>query len=94
MKLLGDRVLLTRVEEEKKEGFETVEVQDCFVYKGKVEQIGEGCEGQPLLSTPLVHNFAVGDVVLFSKYSPDTQTFKENGVEYKAVKLEDIICVL
>ena len=94
MKLLGERILLSKVEEEKKEGFETVQVQDSFVYKGKVIQIGEGCEGQSLLSTPVTHNITVDDVVIFAKYSPDTQEFEHEGVKYKAVLVSDLIAVL
>ena len=41
MKILGNRVLVSRVEEEKKDGFQTVEIQDSFTFEGKVEQMGD-----------------------------------------------------
>ena len=44
MKILGNRILVSKVEDEVKDGgFQTVEVQDNFVNKGKVEQIGSAC---------------------------------------------------
>lgn len=100
MKILGNRVLVSRVEEAKAEGFTTVDVQDSFVYKGRVEQIG-----RKLLDKMKLHNkiseeqlmddirieptFKVGDVVLFAKYSPDTQEVPEG----KIINVEDILAV-
>lgn len=79
MKILGNRVLLSKVEDEKKDGeFETVEIQDSFIYKGKVEQIGIE---QSILK--------VGDVVYFAKYSPHTHDIED----MKSVRLEDIIAI-
>lgn len=79
MKILGNRVLLSKVEDEKKDGeFETVEIQDSFIYKGKVEQIG--IEQSTL---------KVGDVVYFAKYSPHTHDIED----MKSVRLEDIIAI-
>lgn len=101
MKILGNRVLVSRIEEPKKDGFETVDVQDSFVYKGKVEQIGT-----PMLPDGgLVISFApaekdefrlynVGDTIYFAKYSPDTQEVEHEGKKFKVVKVEDIIAVL
>lgn len=109
MIVLGDRILVSRIDEEKKtEGFQTVEVQDSFLYKGRVEQIGEG---SPYLitgtaptgsfgpgeittggvMTPLIQE---GDVVLFAKYSPHTQTVTVEGQEMKIIRTEDVIAVL
>lgn len=85
MKILGNRVLVSKVQEPKPEGFETVQVTDSFVYKGKVEQCS-----WPESDTP----FKIGDIVLFAKYSPDTQDVEHEGVKYKAVKVDDIIAVL
>lgn len=85
MKILGNRILVSKVEEEKKEGFQAVEVQDSFVYKGKVEQVG---------SYIGVNCPVVGDNVLFAKYSPDTETIKHEGKEMKIVTIEDILAIL
>ncbi len=89
MQILGDRVLVSRLEEEKKEGFQTVELQDSFLYKGKVEQIGTDIgpmwDGTTIVSQPV----AEGVTVYFAKYSPHTQEI--NGM--KVVRLEDIIAV-
>jgi len=80
LKILGNRVLLSKVEKEKKEGeFEEVEVQDSFVYKGRVEQLGGGLQGE----------IQIGSIVHFAKYSPHTHDIED----MKAVRLEDIIAI-
>ncbi len=65
-------------------GFETVEMQDNFVYKGKVS----------VLPGDTVYignkNLEVGDVVLFAKYSPDTHEIDGK----KWVRITDILAVL
>lgn len=86
MKILGNRVLVSKIEEEVKEGFSTVEVQDSFVYKGKIEQLS--------LNTSFGTKVDVGAVVLFAKYSPDTQEVEHEGKKYKIVKVDDILAVL
>lgn len=85
MKILGNRVLVSPLEKEKQEGFQTVEVQDSFVYKGKVEQIGT----QFSLGLDIT-----GLTVIFAKYSPDTHEIEHEGKKYKSVKVEDILAVL
>jgi co-chaperonin GroES (HSP10) len=77
MKIFGNRALLSKVEEEEKEGFSLVEIQDSFIYKGRVEQISE------------LSKIKVGDIVYFAKYSPHTQDIE--GM--KVVRLEDIIAI-
>ena len=84
MRVLGNRVLLERVAKEETSGFETVDVLDDFVSKGKIAQVGGGVVGE----------FAIGMVVLFAKFSPDTQEVKVEGRDMKAVKVEDIIAIL
>lgn len=93
MKILGNRVLVSKLEQVKGEGFQTVEIQDNFLYKGKVEQIGidtglvwtgTGIES-PLLTE--------GAVVYFAKYSPHTQEIDVEGAKMKIVRLEDLIAV-
>lgn len=90
MKILGDRVLLSKIVEEKKEGFSTVEIQDSFIYKGRVEQISGDVElfsGLELFSG--YEALEIGAVVYFAKYSPHTQDIE--GM--KVVRLEDIIAI-
>lgn len=90
MKIIGNRVLVTRVEEEKKGGFETVEVTDNFVYKGRVAMIGTD-----EFTTSYVESFlSVGDVVLFTKYSPDTHEVDYDGEKAKIISIDDILAVL
>lgn len=88
MKISIDRVVVERIEEEKKEGFEVVNVQDSFTYKGKVVNIPEA----PVYmgNTPV----QMGDVVLFAKYSPDSHELEIEGKKLKFVKVEDLLAVV
>jgi len=83
MILNSNYVLVEKIEEEKGEGFQTVEVQDSFVYKGKIKEIP---------SCPCYidsHPLDVGDVVLFAKYSPDTHEIDGD----KFVLVKDILAL-
>jgi co-chaperonin GroES (HSP10) len=88
MKILGNRVLVKKTPEEKTEGFKAVAVQDDFVYKGVVVQIGLELENNT--------NFPahVGDTILFTKYSPDTHEIEHDGEKMKVVAMDDILAVL
>lgn len=81
MLIQGNRVLVSRIEEEKKEGFQEVKVQDNFVNKGKIEQCG----------LTEVDGVKEGDIVLFAKYSPDTQ---EIDKDHKIISVSDILAIL
>lgn len=82
-------MLVSKVEEEKKEGFETVEVADSFIYKGKIEQIGD-----LQLEATALPSFNVGDIILFAKYSPDTHEANQGEQKLKIISVEDILAVL
>lgn len=84
MKILGNRVLVTRVPEEATDGFQAVKIQDSFVFKGKVEIVGN-------IQTDQVKE---NDIVLFAKYSPDTQDVDYNGQEAKIINRDDILAIL
>jgi len=86
MKILGNRVLVSKIEEPPAEGFETVKVTDSFVYMGKIEQVGEIKQTSPL--------YKQGDTIYFAKYSPDTQDIEHEGKKYKVVRVEDILAVV
>jgi len=89
MKILGNRVLVSKIEEEKAEGFTTVEIQDSFLYKGKVEQIG-GESGTVWTGSSIDEpSLKEGKIVYFAKYSPHTQEIE--GM--KVIRMEDIIAV-
>lgn len=90
LKILGNRVLVSKIEEEEKEGFQTVDVQDSFIYKGRVEQLG-GESGTVWTGTSIEEpSLKEGCIVYFAKYSPHTQDIE--GM--KVVRLEDIIAVV
>ena len=102
MKILGNRVLVSQVEKEVKEGFTTVDVQDDFVYKGRVAQVGVQI-GVPISSyTATTHTLEggefmeikEGDIIIFAKYSPDTHEIEHEGKKYKSVLISDILAVL
>ena len=89
MKILGNRVLVSRIEDEQKEGFATVDIQDSFIYKGRVEQVG-GQTGNVWTGTTLEEpDLKEGCVVYFAKYSPHTQDIE--GM--KVIRMEDIIAI-
>lgn len=75
-------------EEEVKEGFQEVKVEDSFVYSGVIEYLPE----MPVFIQD--RRLAKGDTVIFAKYSPDTQTIKHEGQELKFVRIEDLLAVL
>lgn len=85
MKILGNRILVSKIEEEKKDGFQTVDVQDSFVYKGMIVSLGDINSPFPLLT---------GMTVLFAKYSPDTQEVDVEGQKMKIIRVEDVLAVL
>lgn len=86
-RIMGNRVLVSRIVEDKKDGFQTVEIQDSFVNKGKVESIGN----RAAINYGDGPTLKEGDVVLFSKYSPDTQ---EVDKDHKIISLDDILAIL
>lgn len=76
---------MEKVEEEKKEGFQTVEVTDSSLFTGRVVNLPE----MPVYlgNSPL----QVGDIILFSKYSPDTHEIEHEGKKLKFVSTRDIL---
>lgn len=88
MNISNNYVMVERIEEPVKEGFQTVEVQDSFVYRGHVVQVGEA---PVFLGNKQI---APGDTVLFAKYSPDTHLIELEGIDYKFVSVKDLIAVL
>ena len=94
MKILGNRVLVSRVEDKKKEGFQSVEVTDSFIYKGRVEQVG-GESGTVWTGQAIDEpDLREGVTIYFAKYSPHTQDIDHDGAKMKVVRLEDIIAIV
>lgn len=85
MKVSNSYIAVERIEKEEKEGFAAVEVQDDFVYRGRVAFLPEApvCMGNEHIS--------VGDTVLFAKYSPDTHEIEHEGKKYKFVSTRDVL---
>lgn len=81
-------VVVEKLEEEVKDGFKTVEVQDNFVSKGKITHLPE----IPVHMTN--RQVTLGDVVLFAKYSPDTHGIDIEGKKVKFVAITDLLAVL
>lgn len=88
MKISNNYVVVEKIVEPEKEGFQTVEVQDSFIYKGRITNLPE---------IPVyVGNTQIqeGTLIMFAKYSPDTQETMLNGKTVKFVKTSDILATL
>lgn len=81
-------VLVKKIEEPKAEGFQAVEIQDSFVYKGEVVQV-PAC---PVYVDN--HQIGAGDRVVFAKYSPDTVEIDHEGAKMKFLKVSDILAIM
>lgn len=85
IKILGNRIMVSKVEEIETDGFQTVEIQDSFVNKGKIEQYKFRL---------FKRSFYPGDIILFAKYSPDTQEIDYDDKKYKIINVNDVLAVL
>ncbi len=89
---LHDRVIVKRVEEERKTASGIV-IPDAAAEKpdqGEIVAVGNGKMGDDGKLHPM--NVKVGDKVLFGKYAG--QAFKMDGVEYMTMREDDIIGVI
>ncbi len=89
---LHDRVIVKRVEEERKTASGIV-IPDAATEKpdqGEIVAVGNGKVGDDGKLRPM--NVKVGDKVLFGKYAG--QAFKMDGVEYMTMREDDIIGVI
>lgn len=84
MNILNGYLLVDKLPKKESEGFEVVDTQDDFVYKGKV------IAGA---SDITFYGFKVGDVITFAKYSPDTHEIDFEGRKVKFVKATDVLAV-
>ena len=87
MNISNNYIAVEKLEEPKQEGFQTVEVQDSSIFKGRVKFMGDGF----YIGNKIVE---VGDVVIFAKYSPNTHDIEHEGLKLKFVKAEDVLAVL
>lgn len=87
MNIFNGYILVEALPKEKKEGFDIVETQDNFVYKGRVI----GVENDDNVTETFFNKIKIGDVVLFAKYSPDTHEIDFEGRKVKFVKLTDVL---
>ncbi len=89
---LSDRVIVKRVEEERKTASGIV-IPDTATEKpdqGEIIAVGKGKIGDDGKLQPM--NVKVGDKVLFGQYSG--QAFKMDGQEYMTMREDDIIGVI
>ena len=84
MNILNGYLLVDKLPKKEAEGFEVVETQDDFVYKGKVIAVSPGIT---------FHAFKVDDIITFAKYSPDTHEIDFEGRKVKFVKATDVLAV-
>lgn len=85
MQVSNNYVAVEALEKPKAEGFAKVEVQDDFVYQGKVALVPEA----PVYMGNT--RIAPGDTILFAKYSPDTHEIEHEGRKLKFVSTKDIL---
>lgn len=92
LKPLSDHILVEPLREEKKKGGiilpDTVEKERSE--KGKVVAVGPGKRDENGKRMPL--EIKKGDVVLFTKYSPNE--VKVDGKEYLIVKEDDVLAII
>ncbi len=88
MQISNSYVAVVKVIEPPKGEFRTVEVQDDFVYRGKVKLVPEA----PIFMGN--KQVGPGDIILFAKYSPDTHEVDFEDEKVKFVKVTDILAVL
>lgn len=88
MHIPSNRIVIEKVTEEVKDGFQAVQVQDSSTFKGRVIETGE--------TAHYIGNHVIekGDVLLFAQNSPDTHQITHEGKEIKFIKVEDILAVL
>ena len=89
---LSDRVIVKRMEEERKTA-SGIFIPDAATEKpdqGKIVAVGNGKMGDDGKLQAM--NVKVGDVVLFGKYAG--QTFKMDGEEFMTMREDDIIGVV
>lgn len=88
MNISHDRLVVERIEEPKKEGFEIVNVQDSSTYLGRVIYLPD----VPVYMSN--RQIELGDTVLFAKYSPDTHEIDHENKTMRFVKIEDLLAVI
>ena len=71
---------------------QVLEAQTSFIYKGKIEQVGDQSWGTSTISTQ--SKFEIGQIVLFAKYSPDTQEIEHQDVKMKIIRTQDVLAIL
>ena len=88
MQISNNYVVVEKLEEVKKEGFEVVNIQDNFVCRGKVVNIPEA----PIYMGN--ERVMLGSTILFAKYSPDTHEVDLEDKKVKFINVSDILAIL
>lgn len=87
MQISNNYIVVEKLVEEEKSDFKVVSIQDSSLYKGKVINIPE---------VPVYlgnKQLAIGDVILFAKYSPDTHEIELEGKKVKFISTKDILAI-
>lgn len=88
MNITNNYIVVEKYEEPLTDGFQAVKMQDSSSFKGKVVFIPEA----PIFFGN--KQLAIGDMVLFAKYSPNTHDIEHEGKILKFVKSEDLLAIL
>ena len=89
MKILGNRVLVKKISEEKLEDnskFKVVEPIDDFTFSGLVIECGDSISKQ-------FKEQILNKKIMFSKYSPDTHDVEFEGEKVKIINVEDVLAI-
>jgi len=93
MNILNGYILVEKLPKKEAEGFEVVETQDDFIYKGKVIEISRPMVNYTTATIDIQNDIKIGDIVIFAKYSPDTHEIDFEGRKVKFVKATDVLAV-
>jgi len=84
MPISSKYIVVEKYIEPVQEGFATAEVQDSYMYKGKVIELSDA----PVYVSN--RQVIIGDIVIWKKYSPDTVEIED----HKFVLIDDLLKVL
>lgn len=87
MQVSNNYVAVEKIFEPEKEigDFKTVDVTDESLFKGRVKYLPEA----PVFIGN--EHLAIGDVIFFAKYSPDTHEIEHEGEILKFINVRDIL---
>lgn len=84
MKIVGDRILVKPIEEERV-GFQILSTKNAPPQKGEVVEVGSGKKDDPMI-------LVKGDIILYAKHAGTPVSIK--GVDHVIMREADAYCAL